>query len=263
MKKKALWLMIALVLFMGTARADWYEGTGPSKPYTGVPEVNLSEKIGYMMFYPSEGMPAAHACQHLMIYLPREDVVAGEGTLILFDADGREVWRTEMNSGEAVAQRSLTEGELDGLMWGGGTCFDIRLPRSLALGQTYFLNMTRGCVVSLDGVESLQAGGTDSWRFTVEGDFGVSGMAYRRPLEKGRYEEDLLTPQVGDEIRFDLTLGDAAMAVLFSNNQSVDFLQTMWTEDAEVVGTVTGPQPSWGVIFLDQQGQEMARVQFD
>ena len=168
-----------------------------------------------------------------------------------------------MSNTDAVWQRDLTEDEKIGLLWGGGTCFEILLPETLELGQTYFINMERGCIVSDSGVESPEVGGTDAWRFTLEGDYGVSKMSYRRALDNGKYEEQLVNPQAGDEIRFDLTLGDAAMAVVYGNSQSVDFLQLLWTEDAEVIGTVTGPQPSWGVIFLDQQGQEMGRVQFD
>ena len=258
MKKILTWLLLLSLLLPSAALAGWEEGLGPGKPYANLPEIDLGEKMGYMIFTPDEGLAAQHACQWLRVYLPREDVALGEGTLILYEAGGREVWRTEMANAEAVTLRALNESELEGLLWGGGTCVEARLPRTLTLGQTYFLNLTHGAIVSDSGVESAQIGGEDSWRFTVEGDFGVSGMRYCRDDA-----EDLLTPQAGDEIRFDLTLGDAAMAVIYGSNQSVDFVTSIFTEDQEVIGLVTGEELSWGVIFLDAQGQELGRVNFN
>ena len=262
--KRWIALTLALLLFTGTAgAAEWIDGTSPGKPYQGMPEIDLNERMGYMVFYPGKDIPVANACQRLYIYLPREDVQAGDGILYVFTEEDGEIWSTPMTSAEAVTRRPMTEAELDGLLWGGGLCFEILLPRTLDLGQTYYVNITRGGLVTDGGLENPQIGGSDAWRFTLEGDYGVSGMEYRRPLADGSFMEALPDPQVGDEIRFTLTLGgDAARAVLYGRSGSVDFLTTMLTESGEVTGTVTSANPTWGVQFLDAQGNELNRVDF-
>lgn len=262
MKRMMAGLLAALMLLGGTALAEWPEGTSPSKPYDDLPEVDLNEKMGYMLFYPSAELPALTACQRLYIYLPRDDVKAGEGLLYLCTDAQREIWSTAMNS-EAVTQRALHAQELSDLMWGGGTCFEVLLPYSLTLGETYYVNMARGAIVTDKGVESAQMGSTSAWRFTLEGEYGVSNMSYRRAKESGGWEEDLTDIAPGDEIRFDLVLGgEAARAVIYGYGGTVDFLTLMCTESGEVTGTVTSEQPAWGVMFLDAQGNELSRVDF-
>ena len=258
MKKLMVWSLVLVLMCAGLAQAaEWSDGRSPSQPYVGVPEVNLNEIMGYMMFYPSAKMTKDYACQRLFIYLPREDVKAGKGTLYLVDQDAnQQVWSTTMNNTAAVRQRPITDAELTSLLWGGGTCFEIRLPKTLAVGKNYFVNMTRECIVSNDGkVDNPEVGGTTAWAINIGGQFGVSNMEYRRPNGDGTYQEQLLTPQVGDEIRFDLVLGgEAAMAVVYAYNDSVDFIQQTYTESCEVIGSVTGDTIGWGVTFLDAAG---------
>ena len=262
MKRIAALLLAALVLCMGAAQAEWADGTSPARPYENEPEIDLNEQIGYMMFFPRTGNAIKYACQRLYIYLPREDVKAGDGTFYLLNEEDGEVWRTEMTNAEAITQRSINEAELEGLIWGSGTCFEIKLPKTLELGKRYFVNMTRGCIVADNGVENVQIGGTDSWAITVEGDFGVSGMEYRR-AQFGGYEEQLLTPQAGDEIRLDVVLGgDAAVASIYRHNDSVEFEQTTFTTSCEVTGEVVSEDVSWGVMFLDAEGNVIGRVEF-
>ena len=264
MKRIVAWILTALLICAGFAQAaEWTDGRSPSKPYGDGPEINLEETLGYMMFFPKAGNAVQAACDRLYIYLPREDVKAGEGTFYLLNEDDGLIWSTTMNDTAAIAQRSINEAELEGLLWGGGTCFEIALPRSLELGKPYFVNMTRGCIVADNGVENAQIGGTEEWAFTVEGEYGVSGMEYRRAMADGSYEEQLLQPQAGDEIRFDLVLGgDAVVASIYVLNGSVDFLSTTYTEDGEVIGEVVSEDVSWGVVFLDAENNVLDRVEF-
>lgn len=265
MKRIVAWILAALALCAGAAQAaEWADGLGPSMPYKDMPAVNLEEKLGYMMLYPRQGNAVENACDRLYIYLPREDVKAGDGTFYLLNEAEGLIWSTAMDDPEAVTQRALTEEELDGLLWGGGTCFEIGLPRSLELGKPYFVNMTAGCVVTQTGVTNPQIGGTDSWAFTVEGEYGVSALEYLRPAQGG---EPVLRPATGDTIRFDLTLGgEAAIASLYDLTGAIDFLTTTMTESGEVVGEIAGDvQPGeliWGVVFLDGDNQVLRRVEF-
>lgn len=263
MKKIAVLVLAMLLLSTGMAESiEWREGLSPSKPYDGVAEIDLSKQMGYMMFYPSADMKIENACQRLYIYLPREDVEIGEGTFYLCTESDGVVFKTEMGNADAVSQRAIDENELVGLLWATGTCFEIQLPKTLELGKTYFVNMTRGCILTENGIESPEIGGTDTWAFTVEGDFGVSSMQYCRQTAGG-YEEGLTKPMVGDEIRFDLTLGgEAATAIVYGYGGSVDFLPTAYDASGEVTGTVTAENPVWGVLFLDAEGNALGQVQF-
>lgn len=263
MKRIAALLLAALLLCVGAAQAEWQEGTSPAKPYDTVPEVNLDEQMGYIMVFPKPGNAIQYACQRLYIYLPREDVKAGSGTFYLLNEEDGLIWSTGMNDTDAITQRSINAAELVGLMWGGGTCFEIKLPKTLELGKPYFVNMESGCIVTENGVANVQIGGTDSWAITVEGDFGVSSMEYRRAKGYGTYEEQLLNPQPGDEIRFDLVMGgDAVLASIYDLNGSVEFEQTTFTSSCEVIGEVVLEDLSWGVVFLDGENNVLSRVEF-
>lgn len=260
MKRILVLALAAMLLFAGMAQADWGEGKGPSKPYDGVPEVNLEEQMGYMMFYPNASMEAQSACQKLFIYLPREDLKVGDGTFYLANEQDGQIFSCKMNETDHVTQRPITESELNGLLWGGGTCFEIQLPVTLELGKSYFVNMTRNCILTEDGkIDNPEVGGTDAWAFTLSGEHGVSKMEYLR----GEEGTNVVRPAAGDKIRFDLEIGgDATMAVIYGYGDTVDFVTTMFTESTEVIGEVMAADPAWGVMFLDANGEEVARVEF-
>ena len=247
MKKIAVLVLAMLLLCAATAQAaQWREGLSPSQPYAGVPAVDLSEQMGYMMFYPNAMVSAEHGCQKLFIYLPREDVKAGDGTFYLYTEKGAEVFSTSMSDTAFVTQRAATEEELDGMLWGSGTCFEIVLPQSLDLGSSYFVNVERGGILTKDGIDSPEVGARDAWAFSVVGDYGVSAMAYD-----------------GDEVSFELTLGgEAAQAAIYQFNDSVFFPETMFTESGTVSGTVQEGEHHWGVLFLSEQGDELNRIEF-
>lgn len=248
MTKKIAVLALAMLLICAvTAQAaQWEEGLSPSRPYANVPEVNLNEQLGYMMFFPNAMAPAEHGCQTLFIYLPREDVKAGDGTFFLYAQEGDEVFSAPMSDPAVVTQREATEEELDSLLWGSGTCFEIVLPRSLQLGSSYFVNLENGAMVTESGVENFQVGDRDAWTFSVEGDYGVSAVAYAE-----------------GKVNFELTLGgDATQAVAYAFDDSVFFTETMFSESGTVTGTVNSDTPHWGVLFLDAQNNELNLVEF-
>lgn len=246
MKRIVALTLTMLLLCAATAQAaQWRDGLSPSQPYSGVPEVDLSEQMGYMMLYPNEMAPAAHGCQKLFIYLPREDVKAGDGVFYLYTEKGTEVFRASMNDTAVVMQRAATEAELEGLLWGSGTCFEIVLPRTLDLGGAYFANMERGGIVTQDGIDSPEIGGKDAWAFAVEGDYGVSAMEY-----------------ADGEVSFELMLGGEAAQALLYGDDSVFFAQTLQNENGTVTGRVNSDTPHWGVLFLDEQGNELNRIEF-
>lgn len=258
--KKMMALALVLVMLLGCAQAALAEEAwswSPNQPYAGQPPINLTEQLGYMMFYPNQAMPAQGLCDKLMIYLPREDVEAGEGQLTILTGDGTEVWQTPMNDGAVVQMRKITPDELAGLLWNGGVCFEIALPRTLTLGETYTVSMEEGCIVA-GRVTNAQIGGADMWGFDVAGDYGLSAIEYRR-----NGDGMVTDPQPGDEVRFELVLGGTAVAAaLYSHGATVDFLTSYFTESGEVVGTVTGESPAWGVLFFDGEGSIINQADF-
>lgn len=258
--KRIMALALALVLLTIGVQMAAAEEWSSSKPYGGVPEIDLTQKLGYMVFYPNESMAPEGLCDRLYIYLPRDDVQAGDGLLLLYTAAG-EVWRTRMNDESCVTLRPLTAGEMDSLMWKAGVCFEIALPRSLTIGESYTVNLEKGCIVAGE-VTNVQIGGKDAWTFEVKGDYGMNAIEYRRLQPNGKYEEMITAPQAGDEIRFDLVLGGQVVAASLYSNGTVSFQPNYLTESGEVTGIVTGESPSWGVIFLDANGNVVSQADF-
>ncbi len=185
MKKKVLITAIALSMaVMPVQAAEWKEGLGPEKPYSGVPEIDLNENMGYVMTYPRDKMPAEHFCDALEMYLPREDIVRGSGEVSISDENGV-IYTGHFENPDEVDIRPLTETEMEGLMWGSGTCVSIKLPVSLDFGKTYQVNMDEGAFTAANGaVTNLPIKGEGNWTPVLTGDFGIANLSYRRAVEE-------------------------------------------------------------------------------
>ena len=268
--KKMLARMMTLVLLLacaGASAAEWPEGRSAAKPYSNVPEVKLDETLGYIMLYPSDKLPSALFCNSLEIYLPREDVTVGKGTLTLWEkgegTEARAVETVAFGDGDRAEVRPLDEEELEGLMWGSGVCVEIRLPVSLEFGKSYYVLMDEGCIVGGDSLPSPAISSAEAWKPELTGDFGVSGLYYTEPKADEAGEDAAaeapayaLEPKAGDAIQFDLVLGgEAAGAVMYSGNDSAFFETLEYDGSATVTGKVLSDDLQWGVIFLDAQGE--------
>lgn len=189
-------MMAALAMMMAAVpvhAAEWKEGLGPQQPYAGVPEVDLTQTMGYIMLYPRDKMPAEHFCDSLNIYLPREDIVRGKGQLHLYDDEG-EVYSVSFEDESQVQFLSLSEEEMNGLMWGGGTDITIKLPVSLELKKNYYVLMDEGCFTASNGaVVSLPVNKEGAWAPIVNGDFGVENLAYRKAVAPAAAATDATT----------------------------------------------------------------------
>ena len=176
--KKLAALILICVLFVSTAyAAEWTDGRSAAQPYAGVPEVNLDETMGYIMLFPRAKMPAQNYCDVLEIYLPREDLVLGEGSLTLCNAEG-ELEKISFADSERVELRPLEEPELEGLMWGGGMCIEVHLIKSLSFDENYYILMDDGCFTAAEGkLQSLAITSNEAWVPVITGDYGVSGLS--------------------------------------------------------------------------------------
>ena len=67
--------------------------------------------------------------------------------------------------------------------------------------------------------------------------------------------------EVGDWVTFDLVLGgEAVAAVIFSDNGSVEFPHTEYTESMTLRGKVINDEVNWGIVFLSEDGDLLSTV---
>ena len=293
MKRLFAMILVCLLCVTTTAfAAGWGEGLGPEKPMPGVPAIDLNEQMGYSYFFPKAGtagkagLEAEHFCDVLEIYLPREDIVLGEGHAHLYDSTDTEVADIDFANPDQVMLRTLHESELKNMKWGGGVCVEMYLPVSLKFDESYYVLMDLWCFSGANGkVSNYDLIAKDKWNPILKGDYGISGLYYSAapaPVEAEEGEEfeeveeetfeDMdeapapteepedegpvepkYNPVTGDLIHFDLVIGgDVKTAVVFSENDSVLFEQTDFTKSGTVKGTVTKDALDWGVVFLDE-----------
>ena len=186
--KKLMALILACIMLLGGAAmaAEWGEGLGPSKPYTKSSPVDLTETMGYVILYPTPKIPVATFCDVLEMYLPREDLIRGEGTMTIYEVVPGEEDRVhcivDFADAHSVGFRKLSERELQGLMWGGGMCVEIHLAKSLEFGDrqhSYYVIMEPGCFAANGGsVKSISITAHDAWTPIVSGEYGISGLYY-------------------------------------------------------------------------------------
>ena len=62
--KRLIALVLAGLMVLGGAclAAEWPQGRSAAQPYSQLPEVNLSETIGYIMLFPRAKLPASRYC---------------------------------------------------------------------------------------------------------------------------------------------------------------------------------------------------------
>lgn len=192
MKRLIALVLAGLMMISGFAMAaEWPAGTSPSKPYVTLNEdVNLDENIGFIILYPNEKLPAPRFCDTLFIWLPREDVELGTGTIRLCETvegekDPVEVCTIDVEADDVVSIEKLSESELESLHWGGGCAVKILLPKSLefADGQHhYHVLMDEGFITASNGkVKNPPIANAEAWKPAMNAEkslYGVSGLFY-------------------------------------------------------------------------------------
>ena len=266
---KRAWAIALILLMAGTSMAaEWPQGRDPSQPYSGVPRIDLEQKMGYIFLYPRVKVPAYEYCDTLEIYLPRDDIELAGGFLHLYEipesGKAAEVAKVSFGDADAVRVRPLNEEEMEGIMWGGGVCIEVRLPVSLGFDGNYYVLMDEGCFTAANGkVVSIPIANPDAWVPVLKGDYGVGRLYYTAGGEEGGKSSQAFKqkPEVGDTITFDLVMGGkAASAVIYSENDSVWFGEIEFHESAHIVGRVEKDELMWGVLFLDETGEVLNSI---
>lgn len=287
--KKLTALILVCLLCVATAYAgEWPEGLSPAKPMPGVPEVNLDETMGYRFLTPSPGkLEAKVFCDVLEIWMPREDVVLGDGHAHLYDSTG-EVADLDFANPNQVKLRALEQEELEYYFsahpWGCGVCIEMYLPISLKFDESYYVLMDANCFTASEGKVAnpvMDEKTEKKWTPVLSGDYGISGLYYAAPPVQPTEEEleqmeetaeptpepeagpiePKEVPEVGDIIHFDLVLGgDVKTAVVYSENDSARFDALEYTESCTVTGVVTKADLDWGVVFLDADNKQVDNI---
>ena len=298
MKRLIAVVLVCLLCATSAFAAEWPEGLGPDQPLPGVRKLDLTKEMGYCYTFPKPGLEVSHFCNVLEIYLPREDIELGQGHAHLYDSTDTEIADIDFANPEQVLLRTQEEAELAAKKWGGGVCIEMNLPVSLKFNESYYVLMDLNCFTAGENrISNYDLTAKEQWTPTLSGDYGISGLFYFTPstpagaeategpteapteapageespdegtnttTEEEPVEEELGEPKyhpvTGDKIHFDLVLGgDAKTAVVFSENDSVDFKQLDYTESCALTGTVTKDELDWGVVFLDDK-DEVLRV---
>ena len=224
-------------------------------------KVDFKQTLGYFLMWPKQDFPALRFCDVLEMYLPRNDLELGEGKITLCDANG-EIAVMDCADPTQVELRPMEESELKFSWgsWGWGSCLEVHLPVSLEFDKDdYYVLMDEGCIVDpVNGTKNLPLTKPNQWTPLLKDEFGISSLRYAKPAEEGEEAETTTTPVVGDTVQFDLKLGGQAKeAVIFTENDSVYFEPFQFTESGTVTGTVSGEDVGWGIIFLDEEGQQL------
>ena len=255
--KKFIVICLALMMLCTNAfAATWLDGLGPNKPYTGVPEVNLDETIGYMMLSPINDSNVRAGSLTLGVYMPREDVAVGEGFLYLHTEEDGPVLEIEITE-QTMTARAMTEEELEARLWGCGTVFEIELGEPLMPNRHYVVQMTEGCIISTSNdVLSPAIAGREGWYFNTIQLSYVENLTYFTAIEGENTPVEAENVQAGDTASFSIVIGENAVAAaMYAVSGTFYYQQSYFTESCET--TVTFPEAGevvWGVVYMDAEG---------
>jgi hypothetical protein len=247
-------IMMTFVLLGGAlasaeTTATWSNGQSPQQPYKGVPPVDLTKKLGYMVLDPLNNENVDPAVNVLNIYLPRDDVKAGAGTLKLYEAGVREpIQEISFADGARVIVSPIGAEALAWLYWESGTQFTVTLDNSLDADKTYTASLGANSIVAPDyGIGNTALDGAKGWTFTTHIDAGV--------IKRTRSGEAV--PRVGDKVTVDIKLGNAvASAMIFCESEALVSEDEPLTQSGVLTGRYVKDGPvNWGVALMDTYGQ--------
>lgn len=263
--KRIIAICLVMIL-MGSAAiaAEWPEGMSANKPYTGSPEVDFNETIGYMILMPLKGSTVKAGELTLSIYMPRTDVKIGEGKLTLNCKEDRQAEEVEFNE-ENVVLREMTEEELTALLWGSGVVFEIALEKPLTANRNYYVQLSEGCIASEEyEAKSPKISRNDVWYFNTNTPNYIENVKYYRMAdgkEKAVSEESV---KAGDMVRIKVNMGGEAVAYAICCDQGVIKPEETYFEEAgetSIQFPNTG-EVIWSVVYMDAEGKHVDEVSF-
>lgn len=264
MKRIFIICFVMIMLCTTASAAVWQEGRGPEKPYSRVPEVDFNKTVGYMIMTPVKGSTVIPGTDILQIFMPRDDVQAHEGTLTLYNKTTKA--KAEIGfASEAVTARPMTEEELESLLWGCGTVFEIKLEKGLEPNCEYYVELSEGCIKSPDYEPvSQEYVGKDNWVFNTKTDNVVKNLKYYHEQDGREKTVNATNVKTGDKAKFSVVIsGDAVMAAVYYTTGAIEPGDYWFSEsgDSYVVFPQSG-EVSWGVVFMNAEGGVVSKAMF-
>lgn len=196
-----------------------------------------SEKNGYAAVSAGINM--------LTISFPREDLIAGSGSVTVSNSADGTSQTIAMNDSSKVTVEPMTESELSKLGWTSGYQAKVLLDEVLAADTQYYVTLSQDAFETQDGIGTTEATDGTGWQIQTS----AYGFNLNLPIEGVK---------AGDTVYGQMLLGgsEAVYAVIEnSDDAQATFEQTEFSEDGSIAVTFwqTG-ETTVSVSFYDADG---------
>ena len=184
----------------------------------------------------------------LTVSFPREDLIAGSGTLTVSNNADGSTQTIAMNDTSKVTVEPMTESALAKLGWTSGYQAKILLNESLAADTQYYVTLSQDAFETKDGIGTTEATDGAGWQIQT----ASCGFNLSQPIEGVK---------TGETVYGQMLLGDSGAvyaAIENADASQVTFEQTEFSEDGSIEATFwqTG-DVSFDVSFYDADGNLM------
>ena len=196
-----------------------------------------SEKNGYAAVSAGINM--------LTISFPREDLIAGSGSVTVSNSADGTSQTIAMNDSSKVTVEPMTESELSKLGWTSGYQAKVLLDEVLAADAQYYVTLSQDAFETQDGIGTTEATDGTGWQIQTS----AYGFNLNQPIEGVK---------AGDTVYGQMLLSgsEAVYAVIENTDDAqVTFEQTEFSEDGSIAATFwqTG-ETTVSVSFYDADG---------
>lgn len=196
-----------------------------------------SEKNGYAAVSAGINM--------LTISFPREDLIAGSGSVTVSNSADGTSQTIAMNDSSKVTVEPMTESELSKLGWTSGYQAKVLLDEVLAADAQYYVTLSQDAFETQDGIGTTEATDGTGWQIQTS----AYGFNLNQPIEGVK---------AGDTVYGQMLLGgsEAVYAVIENaDDAQATFEQTEFSEDGSIAATFwqTG-ETTVSVSFYDANG---------
>jgi hypothetical protein len=234
----------------------WSNGQSAEQPYAGVPPVDLTEKLGYMMLNPINNSNVDAPLNTLRIYLPRTDVAGGEGALKLYESGIRApLEEIPLADVSRVTLEPIDEDSLAWLYWESGVCFTVKLSRTLDIDKAYTISIDENAIVVPEyDIGNPMMEGRTGWSFTTQADTGVTRV----------HSSGGDTPKVGDVLTVDVKYGGAGIsAAIYSDSDAIEFDADLPDEEGTLHARYAqAGEVEWSVVFVGESGEVLSQYRY-
>ncbi len=191
----------------------------------------------------------------LTISFERDDIIAGSGTLTVYDAANSTTYETvNMSDSSKVAVVPLDSEELSELGWSGGNKAVISLSNPLAQDSTYFVILSQDALATENGTGTSEAIGDSSAWMIQTSEYGFFLNRTAAGFSAGS--------TVSGEILMDDTAASYA-DIENADSSMVTFDQTEFWATGSLTATFQQPgETTFQVVFYDDAGTVLKTMDY-